>query len=532
MAWKPLGWTAAAYAEIEAFPSAVLAHHYPNTPNLGDMTAYDTWNLGSIDLLVGGTPCQDFSNAGLRDGLDGDRGQLTMCFSRIAYRFRPRWLLWENVPGAFTTRAGRDFGSVLACFAGYPDGTLFAPPTDGWGNSGIIAPATPDSYGLAWRVLDAQYAGVPQRRARIFIVGYLGDWRPAAAALFDTTCLRWDSPPRRRQGESVTGTLSARSKGGGGLGTDFECQGGVVPTLDASYARLQGCSGQDLNHGHGHLIPAMAFGGNNTKGPINVSAALLGGGKIDFESETFIVPFDTTQITSKANYSNPKHGDPCHPLVAHGHAPAIAYRTAGDGAVFEEGDHTAPLTRQTDPNAHIVAIPILEAGARTGKSTTDPRAGIGIGEDGDPMFTLQASKQHAVMAFQPRFVRNGRGAPDTIASALTAHAGETGKGDSAQCIAYGYSVRRLTPVECERLQGFPDNFTLIPGKHRPRKPMDLAQTIAYLIDMGVDEAEATRLANCPDGPRYEALGNSQAVPVMRWLGERIQAVDNLKKGGV
>ena len=146
-----------------------------------------------------------------------------------------------------------------------------------------------------------------------------------------------------------------------------------------------------------------------------------------------------------------------------------------------------------------VAIPINEVGKRTGPSSNDdPRAGTGIGEDGDPMFTLQAGARHGVAAyaFQPRIARNGRGGMGDIVNALNAQSGETGKGDAAPCVAASMAVRRLTPVEAERLQGFKDGYTAIPWRNR------LAE-------------------ECPDGPRYKALGNSMAVPVMRWIGRRI-----------
>lgn len=158
VAWKPLGWEAAAYSEIEPAPRAVLAHHYPSVPLHGDFTTIRGDEYGSIDLLVGGTPCQDFSVAGLRAGLDGDRGNLSLEFLRLADRTRPRWVVWENVPGVLSIDGGRAFGAILG----------------GLGELG---------YGFAYRVLDARYFGVPQQRRRVFVVGYRGDWRGAGAVL-------------------------------------------------------------------------------------------------------------------------------------------------------------------------------------------------------------------------------------------------------------------------------------------------------------------------------------------------------------
>lgn len=172
VAWHPLGWEAVAFSEIEAFPSAVLETRWPGVPNLGDMTSIEGEKYhGAVDVLIGGTPCQDFSIAGKRAGLSGERSGLAMHFARLVRDIRPRWLVWENVPGAFSTNGGRDFGAFAGALAEL-------------------------GYGLAWRVLDAQCWGVPQRRRRIFLVGYLGDVRPAGAVLFERESLRRHTPPR------------------------------------------------------------------------------------------------------------------------------------------------------------------------------------------------------------------------------------------------------------------------------------------------------------------------------------------------
>ena len=184
-AWNPLGWRAAFLSEIDPFASAVLAHHHPTVPNLGDMTKYKDWPDAAIDVLCGGTPCQSFSNAGLRAGLDDPRGQLMLTFGAIAARYRPRWLVWENVPGVLSSNGGRDFGAFL-------------------GLLGFLG------YGFAYRVLDAQFVrvdgyarAVPQRRQRVFVVGCLGDWRSAAAVLLERESLRGDLAPRRVSGAQV-----------------------------------------------------------------------------------------------------------------------------------------------------------------------------------------------------------------------------------------------------------------------------------------------------------------------------------------
>jgi DNA (cytosine-5)-methyltransferase 1 len=199
-------------SEIEPFPCAVLAHRFPDAVNLGDMTRFKEWPDATVDVLCGGTPCQSFSVAGLRKGLDDPRGNLMLTYLAIADRYRPRWIVWENVPGVLSSNGGRDFGAFLGAM-----GQL--------------------GYGFAYRVLDAQYTrtrefprAVPQRRRRVFVVGYLGDWRRAAAVLFDGESLRGHPPPRREAGQ-VAPTVPSRSSAGGGLGTDFDCDGGLIPQV-------------------------------------------------------------------------------------------------------------------------------------------------------------------------------------------------------------------------------------------------------------------------------------------------------------
>ena len=190
VAWHPLGWKAAFYSEIESFPNAVLAHHYPTTPNLGDMTKFKDWPNEPIDVLVGGTPCQSFSVAGLRKGMADPRGNLALVYLALVDRMRPRWVVWENVPGVLSADEGRAFGAFVG----------------GLGQLG---------YGWAYRVLDAQYFGVPQRRRRVFAVGHLGDWRRAAAVLFERDCLSGNPPPGREAGEGAAGRVAPSLRGSG-----------------------------------------------------------------------------------------------------------------------------------------------------------------------------------------------------------------------------------------------------------------------------------------------------------------------------
>jgi DNA (cytosine-5)-methyltransferase 1 len=330
VAWHPLGWESAFFSEIEPFPSALLRHYYPEVPNLGDFTRISA-DAGPIDLLAGGTPCQAFSVAGRRAGLDDPRGNLTLEFLALAGRLRPRWLVWENVPGVLSIDGGRTFGAFL----------------------GLLGKL---GYGWAYRVLDAQYFGVPQRRRRVFVVGHLGDWRPAAAVLFERTSLSGNPAPSREAGQGVTGSLAARTRGGGGLGTDFDLGGGIVN------------------------VPP-------------VSLCLNGGGqrRIDGESETFVCTgqgwYDESDVAATIrkgdNNGNGQAREDSGLVVTH------SLRADGFDASEDGTGRGTPI------------IPILEAGARTGMSTDDPRAGIGIGEPGDPMYTLQGGKQHAVAVPPP-----------------------------------------------------------------------------------------------------------------------------------
>ena len=245
VAWHPLGWESVAYSEIESFPCKVLQHHYPDVPNLGDMTKFKEWPDADINVFVGGTPCQSFSVAGLRKGLDDPRGNLMLTYLAIAKRYRPNWLVWENVPGVLSSADGRDFGSLL-------------------GGLAVLG------YGFAYRVLDAQYFGVAQRRRRVFVVGYLGDWRPAAAVLFERHSLQGHPAPSREKGQRPTASTSASTsvgslcaRTGQSISVQDAAQGHlmpiwpaeVAPTIDAHFGNKQGLENQHINGGEGMFTP-------------------------------------------------------------------------------------------------------------------------------------------------------------------------------------------------------------------------------------------------------------------------------------
>ena len=403
VAWYPLGWQAAFYSEIDKFPRAVLSHHYPDVPLHGDFTTIQNGEYDAIDLLVGGTPCQAFSIAGLRKGFSDERGNLTLEFVRLAQRLRPRWLVWENVPGVLSIDGGRAFGSFL----------------------GGLAEC---GYGFAYRILDAQYFGVPQRRRRVFVVGYLGDWRYAAQVLFERDCLCGDIAPRRGAQEEVAGTFKARARSGGwGQDVDMAAGGYMRPveTAKCLTSRGAGCGNRDLETS-------------------NVVIALAG---------------------------NTIGRQPCN---------------GGNGTGYDDTGATYTLTKM---DRHAVAFPINTQMGLRGETRNSSREGIGLGSAGDPAFTLQSSHGHAVAFAQNQLgeLREGE-----VFNTLNTNSNASGR--NTPLVRQTMQVRRLTPVECERLQGFPDHYTKINDK-------------------------------TADGPRYKALGNSMAVPVMRWIGERIDVVD-------
>ena len=271
VAWEPLGWEPIGFCEIEAFPSAVLAHRFPSVPNYGDMTQLEGGDLGTVDIVVGGTPCQGFSIAGKRGGLADERSGLAMHFVRIVSDIRPKWIIWENVPGVFSTHGGRDFGAFVRSLAGF-------------------------GYHLAWRVLDAQFFGVPQRRRRIFVVGHLGDWRHPASVLFEPESLRGHPAPG---GKAETAAASGAE---GGSGTS-RGTARVTQSLTHSF----GCGGADENRAQGGfyipVVPPLTttpYADNAWQEGrlISVARCLTSRAeRYDFETETLIPSHGVRRIT-------------------------------------------------------------------------------------------------------------------------------------------------------------------------------------------------------------------------------------------
>lgn len=411
VAWEPLGWTPIGFSEVDPFACAVLAHRFPHVKNYGDMTRHEEWDIepGMADLLVGGTPCQSFSVAGLRQGLRDPRGNLMLVYLAIAARLRPRWIVWENVPGVLSSAGGRDFGTFLGAL-----GEL--------------------GYGWAYRVLDAQWVrtqrhprAVPQRRRRVFVVGCLGDGAAPGRVLFERESVQRNPAPRREAGQGP----AADVEGGAGSGWPKP----VSATLNAHFGEKQGLEDQHALGGGSLFVPVLP--GEGKRG--------------DYETTTMVaVPYDLFQITAPVNRQNRRDGDPMHTLAR-------------------------------DNAAHAA---IVGTDCYNGAITGDVAATIGT-----PGSSVNASGP-TVMSFKPG---------QSAAARTLCSRGDTPGGNQhlVPAVQQAMQVRRLTPRECERLQGFPDGWTLVPYRGKPAK----------------------------DGPRYRAIGNSMAVNCMEWIGSRISEVD-------
>jgi len=615
VAWLPLGWTCAFVAEIQKFPNAVLKHHYPEVPNLGDMMATDfvarARACGPIDVLIAGTPCQSYSVAGLRESMSDARGNLTFRYLEILHELNPRFVVWENVPGILNTEDNA-FGCFLAGMVGAEDAFVLDPYfKNKWPDAGVV---TGPKRTLAWRVCGAEFHGLAQRRHRVFLISSRGprNWTCAEALFPVSDGMPWHTPPSRKAWQKTTGTIASRSSAGGGLGTDFDLDGGlqvgfrgrqsgeievatavnahggphgrldfdsetfIVGTLQASGKAAGSATQQDAEAGllvahalrgqsnashradsdnyvthalrgegfdasedgtgrgtplvpvayrvHGEnseamkadgvadvaaeadvarsldttggyatnqggnivLQPAEAFqcqGGN--VGPMGV---LRGGNGNETGGVPFVVAIQEragAEIGSGPDGAGFKSDGLAYTLEARQTPQAVAYRTRGDGGAHDEGDQVAPLTTGTDRCGSVIAFDTTQVTSAANRSNP---------KDGDPCHPLAAGAHPPAVAFQTRIARNGRDQPSELVDALTSSDGGI-HADSKPHVAYAAGVRRLLPVECEKLQGFPPGYTNIPG--------------------------------AKDGPRYKSLGNSFPVPVIQWLGKRLEAVKEL-----
>jgi len=565
VAWHPLGFKPVGFSEIEPFPCAILSTRYPNTPNYGSLTEYQSWPLepGAIDLLVGGTPCQSFSVAGLRKGLTDPRGNLALTFLGLANKLKPRWIVWENVPGVLSSNGGRDFGSFVGAL-----GQL--------------------GYGWAMRILDAQHFGVPQRRRRVFVVACLGDWRAAAEVLSLREGLRGylETGNKKRKGPApdagasveagvlprTVGTLCADSHPGAYSGQDAYTGrlipapvshwdgGNVHPTLNQSAKGSGGVgsSNQELfSQGGAYLVPgeptpfrkskrACSTTDNETWVPADASNTLNNFDLGDTRTTHAVVQPIAFNSKQSSTSQSPSFDDKSPTLdVAKAGGTCVCHQMPGSVAWTQNqreevrllGDKVGAIALPGTHQTNYIAEPV-----HTMPGSVAPT----IGASGPPYSRTGNERVEAdalAITFQPGNLRRDAGADPSTTTTTTLKAsagdqtphvaypvvpldgmnllsrlGDCGenhsmqnfdngdpsftlrKGGSQHGVLTPMAVRRLTPVECERLQGFPDNWSRISWKGKPEE-------------------------NCVDGPRYKACGNSMAVPVMRWIGERIAAVD-------
>ncbi len=518
-AWKPLGWKPVGVAEIDPFACAVLSTRHAATrpifmpdpeapgiklrdrknranairaidklpmggslPNFGDLEQFKRWPDVSIDLLVGGTPCQSFSVAGLRSGLDDPRGNLALVYLGALDRYRPRWVAWKNVPGVLSCNKGRDFGAFLGGLAQL-------------------------GYGWAYRVVDAQFVrtrllpgAVPQRRRRVFVVGYLGDWRPAHAVLFDRESLLGNPPPSRKAGKGFARGFETGSAGGSL--TD------LAPTLDAGCkdGRVRG------NQGVGVLEPIAS-----NAGEVGFCLAVNSQQSLDAEQETLIAVAHTLRGEGfDATEDGSGRGTPIVPV-----APTLragGNLTGGHRPPGTDVDTVESLIQMREAVSGPLTAGMHKSAARMpqeqGTLIPEPLGFSAVDSGGDAQDglapTLRAMGHasshpnaggHAAVAFDLRGREGGaqlEGPHDT--AAIRSAEG----GSSRSYVASAWAVRRLTPRECERLQGFPDDYTDVPFRGKN---------------------------SVPDGPRYKAIGNSMAVNVMEWLGQRIELVESVLREG-
>jgi site-specific DNA-cytosine methylase len=520
VAWHDMGWEPVAFSEIEPFPSEVLKTRFPNTPNWGDMTKFNTWPDANVNLLVGGTPCQSFSVAGLRQGLKDPRGNLMLTFLAIAERYKPKWIVWENVPGVLSSNGGKDFGSFLGAL-----GEL--------------------GYGWAYRVLDAQWFGVAQRRRRVFVVGCLGDQRAAAEVLFESESVSRNPAPSREKRQATAGateegvgsgsrywgsdpecsdTVTSKWHKGSGGPSGSECglfvsqptgiNGDVAGTLDANY--YKGCG--SANYGEREVVMQPT---------VIDRAAFNQGTNAQYEPR---IEQDETMSSIVAKRP---------------HAVAHAFKIRG-GSPTETGEYGGTPGKAagkgylgSDELAFTLAATqdqqIAFRKSKRAQSEDDHETWVddGVSNTLNSFDTGDVRTTHAVVAVDTFNQTTNEHTSQTLGSSATDvnHYGavmipqtvdwrttqvddnmtQTLKTDLAKmsgpCVSNPpMAIRRLTPVEYERLQGFPDNWTQIPWKKKPAE-------------------------ECPDGPRYKACGNSMAVPCMKWLGQRIQKAQNKIQDG-
>ena len=495
LAWKKLGWEPVLFAEVEPFPCAVLQQRfnatkpfYPldpadatsekdkkmrqiwmnqikNLPETGTIKNYGDFTkikgkdyVGTIDLLVGGTPCQDLSVAGKRAGFGNEekrkkgektRSSLALDFVKLAYETQCKWIVWENVPGVFSSNNGRDFATFLSWFVGY----RIEPPKEGWKTSGIACNVRPDRFGLAWRVLDAQFTrvsgfpyAIPQRRRRVFVVGCFGDWERAATVLLEPDRLSWNTPSRIQTREETSrhfkkGIRNAIAIGNGQVDNAINMQMEVSHTLHCM-------------HDHEAIIEvAGTLKARNASSPFPER-----GQTVVLDKDPNIICFHGSQNT----------------ITNETHANTIGRNCGQENCICYDNQTYA---RNPEPTGDISCT--IQAHCGTGGNTV-------------PLVQNVVAITENVIGRKIENGGNGIGAQDELAYTQNA--------SGVMGIAHYSTVRRIMPIECERLMGFPDEHTRISWNGKPE-------------------------SECPDGPRYKACGNSMCVNCMEWIERRIEQYD-------
>jgi DNA (cytosine-5)-methyltransferase 1 len=529
VAWEQLGWKAAGFAEIEPFPAAVLKHRYPTVPNFGDLNGHEQWPLaaGDVDIIVGGPPCQAFSVAGLREGMADPRGNLSLVYFQLVSRLRPKWIVYENVPGLLSARGGQDFSSLLSALAEC-------------------------GYGFAYRMLDAANFGLAQRRKRIFIVGCrTGDWRHPTAVLFDGPSSFGNPKAGKKAGEGSASPAGASVGSPSRIQLPFGTRGNpnvanCLETTSHDYSRADGFNmvvdHVPRNDERSEALPVIA--GMIASSPI-IERELIGtlcardykGVGSQYVQEGKCIPVQPPiafKVRGGGEYTGTKGGE------------VRPNERGGTGMLhYEDKTFTVAATQDQFVATPSQPIPINTMAALRDQSAEQNRQTFGVGQPGDSMYTITKAHHHAVgvqqqllyenhaqdsrvtgphdlaptvaakfgtgggnvplgqaadpVTFQPGNLRRDAGADPSTETTTTLKAS---MGDQMPHIATPMAVRRLLPSECEALQGFPRDWTKIPWRN---KPADL----------------------CPDGPRYKAIGNSMATNCMAWIGKRIQMVDEV-----
>lgn len=534
VAWHCLGWQPAWFAEIEKFPSAVLAYRWPDVSNLGDMTqiaaAIRAGKIEAPDVLVGGTPCQAFSVAGLRNGLADERGQLTLAFVELVNAIDekrreqgkpPVIVVWENVPGVFSSKDNA-FGCFLAGLAG--ESCVLESPGKRWSNAGyVLGP----ERAIAWRVLDAQFFGVAQRRRRVFVVATArGDIDPAKI-LFESKGLRRNSPPSRKTRQILTSDAGYRVTNG----SHWDGEHNPHPTLNQSFNTGGiGASNQEVFSQRGSGLVCQTQYAQELAGTLTArhdSSPCVDRG-MNVVGTYRMVAFgeyasDETASTVKAR----DHKDATDLAVTYSDVSRTLLAKSNDS--MDETLQTYAIHGTQDPDT------LADMAHTLGRNHGQENAVIAFSSK-DSGHDASAEVSPTLRAGNSKVSNQNAGALPAIAYAFKGGQGAKAHGigyaceqaptlisansgsNQAPALMQNMAVRRLTPVECERLQGFPDNHTLIPAQKRKQLT---AEEYAYLRHHRPELTAEQAFRLSADGPRYKAIGNSMAVPVMRWIGQRI-----------